>query len=185
MEQIKLQTCFKHFRKRVIQNTCPNVLWLTSQERNLTQDGGFGHWSPWQACNHDDGGEGTSTCQCRTRSCDNPRPQCGGMKCVGANIEVANCSRYTYCTHPYLFLTMTTILTTLVKAKKWQNTIKALCIFKLVMLRLFTRHMRTMKFCITDNKPVVTYLDEQYLHICEHIQYHSKVWGLFFFMFWK
>uniref|UniRef100_A0A8C1QS08 Semaphorin-5A n=1 Tax=Cyprinus carpio TaxID=7962 RepID=A0A8C1QS08_CYPCA len=62
-------------------------------ERNLTQDGGFGQWSPWQACNHDDGGEGTSTCQCRTRACDNPRPQCGGMKCVGANIEVANCSR--------------------------------------------------------------------------------------------
>uniref|UniRef100_A0A8C1J3Z6 Sema domain-containing protein n=1 Tax=Cyprinus carpio TaxID=7962 RepID=A0A8C1J3Z6_CYPCA len=62
-------------------------------ERNLTQDGGFGQWSPWQACNHDDGGEGTSTCQCRTRACDNPRPQCGGMECVGANIEVANCSR--------------------------------------------------------------------------------------------
>uniref|UniRef100_A0A671NHA6 Semaphorin-2A n=1 Tax=Sinocyclocheilus anshuiensis TaxID=1608454 RepID=A0A671NHA6_9TELE len=62
-------------------------------ERNLTQDGGFGQWSPWQACNHDDGGEGTSTCQCRTRACDNPRPQCGGMKCVGANIQVANCSR--------------------------------------------------------------------------------------------
>uniref|UniRef100_A0A673H1N0 Semaphorin-2A n=1 Tax=Sinocyclocheilus rhinocerous TaxID=307959 RepID=A0A673H1N0_9TELE len=70
-------------------------------ERNLTQDGGFGQWSPWQACNHDDGGEGTSTCQCRTRACDNPRPQCGGMECVGANIEVANCSRYTYCTNPY------------------------------------------------------------------------------------
>ncbi|KAI2663231.1 Semaphorin-5B [Labeo rohita] len=66
---------------------------LPSRERNLTQDGGFGQWSPWQACNHDDGGEGTSTCQCRTRACDNPRPQCGGMKCVGANIEVANCSR--------------------------------------------------------------------------------------------
>uniref|UniRef100_A0A672N1G9 Semaphorin 5B n=1 Tax=Sinocyclocheilus grahami TaxID=75366 RepID=A0A672N1G9_SINGR len=62
-------------------------------ERNLTQDGGFGQWSPWQACNHDDGGEGTSTCQCRKRACDNPRPQCGGMECVGANIEVANCSR--------------------------------------------------------------------------------------------
>ncbi|XP_026112127.1 semaphorin-5B [Carassius auratus] len=62
-------------------------------ERNLTQDGGFGQWSAWQACNNDDGGEGTSTCQCRTRACDNPRPQCGGMKCVGANIEVANCSR--------------------------------------------------------------------------------------------
>ncbi|XP_016416392.1 semaphorin-5B-like [Sinocyclocheilus rhinocerous] len=63
-------------------------------ERNLTQDGGFGQWSPWQACNHDDGGEGTSTCQCRTRVCDNPRPQCGGMKCVGANIQVANCSSH-------------------------------------------------------------------------------------------
>uniref|UniRef100_A0A672QBC2 Semaphorin-2A n=1 Tax=Sinocyclocheilus grahami TaxID=75366 RepID=A0A672QBC2_SINGR len=62
-------------------------------ERNLTQEGGFGLWSSWQACNHDDGDDGTSTCQCRTRACDNPRPQCGGMKCVGANIQVANCSR--------------------------------------------------------------------------------------------
>ncbi|TRY98713.1 hypothetical protein DNTS_010266 [Danionella cerebrum] len=62
-------------------------------ERNLTEDGGFSHWSAWQPCNHDDSGEGSSTCHCRTRSCDSPRPHCGGAKCVGANIEVANCSR--------------------------------------------------------------------------------------------
>ncbi|XP_022531120.2 semaphorin-5B [Astyanax mexicanus] len=62
-------------------------------ERNLTQDGAFGSWSPWQSCNHNDGGENTSACQCRSRSCDSPAPQCGGLECVGAKIEVANCSR--------------------------------------------------------------------------------------------
>ncbi|KAL6456161.1 hypothetical protein MHYP_G00360120 [Metynnis hypsauchen] len=62
-------------------------------ERNLTQDGRFGLWSPWQPCTHDDGGENTSACQCRARSCDSPAPQCGGSECVGATIEVANCSR--------------------------------------------------------------------------------------------
>uniref|UniRef100_A0AAR2JHF0 Semaphorin-2A n=1 Tax=Pygocentrus nattereri TaxID=42514 RepID=A0AAR2JHF0_PYGNA len=62
-------------------------------ERNLTQDGRFGPWTPWQSCTHNDGGENTSACQCRSRSCDSPAPQCGGSECVGPTIEVANCSR--------------------------------------------------------------------------------------------
>ncbi|XP_062384183.1 semaphorin-5B [Sardina pilchardus] len=60
--------------------------------RNLTQDGGFGPWAPWQPCTHDDG-EGANACVCRLRSCDSPAPQCGGAKCNGPTIEVANCSR--------------------------------------------------------------------------------------------
>ncbi|XP_019898051.2 semaphorin-5B isoform X3 [Esox lucius] len=61
--------------------------------RNLTQDGGFSPWAPWQPCNHDDGeGAGTS-CVCRSRSCNSPIPQCGGSNCNGPVIQVANCSR--------------------------------------------------------------------------------------------
>ncbi|XP_076871309.1 semaphorin-5B isoform X2 [Brachyhypopomus gauderio] len=62
-------------------------------EQNLTQDGSFGPWSAWQSCSHDDGGESSSVCQCRSRVCDSPAPRCGGAECVGPTVEVANCSR--------------------------------------------------------------------------------------------
>uniref|UniRef100_A0A8C8GJ87 Sema domain-containing protein n=1 Tax=Oncorhynchus tshawytscha TaxID=74940 RepID=A0A8C8GJ87_ONCTS len=60
--------------------------------RNLTLDGGFGPWTGWGACSHTDGGSAGS-CLCRTRPCDNPKPQCGGQSCHGLSVEVANCSR--------------------------------------------------------------------------------------------
>nr|XP_046211417.1 semaphorin-5A-like isoform X1 [Oncorhynchus gorbuscha] len=60
--------------------------------RNLTLDGGFGPWTGWGACSHTDGGSADS-CLCRTRPCDNPKPQCGGQSCHGLSVEVANCSR--------------------------------------------------------------------------------------------
>ncbi|KAG9356143.1 hypothetical protein JZ751_000987, partial [Albula glossodonta] len=60
--------------------------------RNVTVDGGFGPWSGWRPCGHSDEGEAGS-CLCRTRSCDNPSPQCGGRQCAGVSVEVANCSR--------------------------------------------------------------------------------------------
>ncbi|XP_038646008.1 semaphorin-5B isoform X1 [Scyliorhinus canicula] len=60
--------------------------------RNLTADGEFGPWSPWQLCEHTDK-EATGSCMCRSRSCDSPAPRCGGCECAGARIEVANCSR--------------------------------------------------------------------------------------------
>uniref|UniRef100_A0A8C9SSJ4 Semaphorin-5A n=1 Tax=Scleropages formosus TaxID=113540 RepID=A0A8C9SSJ4_SCLFO len=60
--------------------------------RNLTVDGGFGPWTPWQPCSHDDG-EGTSSCMCHSRPCDSPLPQCGGWNCQGPTMEVSNCSR--------------------------------------------------------------------------------------------
>lgn len=56
--------------------------------RNLTVDGEFGSWSPWQLCE-----EATRSCVCRSRSCDSPAPECGGHECEGSRIEVANCSR--------------------------------------------------------------------------------------------
>lgn len=62
--------------------------------RNLTQDGGFSPWAPWQPCNHDDGEGSISSCLCRSRSCDGPVAQCGGAECRGPTIQVANCSRY-------------------------------------------------------------------------------------------
>ncbi|XP_019127425.2 semaphorin-5B [Larimichthys crocea] len=61
--------------------------------RNLTQDGGFGPWAPWQPCNHDDGEGSVSSCACRSRSCDGPVARCGGVQCKGSTIQVANCSR--------------------------------------------------------------------------------------------
>ncbi|XP_029304398.1 semaphorin-5B-like isoform X1 [Cottoperca gobio] len=61
--------------------------------RNLTQDGGFGSWAPWQPCNHDDGEGSISSCVCRSRLCDGPLAQCGGVECTGPTIQVANCSR--------------------------------------------------------------------------------------------
>ncbi|CAL8291163.1 unnamed protein product [Lota lota] len=61
--------------------------------RNLTQDGGFSAWAAWQPCNHDNGEGSSSSCACRSRSCDSPGAQCGGGPCVGPNIQVANCSR--------------------------------------------------------------------------------------------
>ncbi|KAF3857167.1 hypothetical protein F7725_009026 [Dissostichus mawsoni] len=64
-----------------------------SEVRNLTQDGGFGTWAPWQPCNHDDGEGSVSSCVCRSRSCDGPLARCGGVECKGPTIQVANCSR--------------------------------------------------------------------------------------------
>ncbi|TNN89024.1 Semaphorin-5A [Liparis tanakae] len=61
--------------------------------RNVTVDGGFGAWSGWSACSHNDGGNAGS-CLCRTRACDSPAPHCGGQHCYGISVEVANCSRY-------------------------------------------------------------------------------------------
>ncbi|XP_024612285.1 semaphorin-5B isoform X1 [Neophocaena asiaeorientalis asiaeorientalis] len=62
------------------------------QVRNVTQDGGFGPWSPWQPCEHLDG-DNSGSCLCRARACDSPRPRCGGCDCLGPAIHVANCSR--------------------------------------------------------------------------------------------
>lgn len=65
---------------------------VTEQIRNVTVDGGFGAWSGWSSCSHNDGGIAGS-CLCRTRACDHPAPQCGGQQCIGISVEVANCSR--------------------------------------------------------------------------------------------
>ncbi|OWK05971.1 hypothetical protein Celaphus_00012696, partial [Cervus elaphus hippelaphus] len=60
--------------------------------RNVTRDGGFGPWSPWQPCEHLDG-DNSGSCLCRSRACDSPRPRCGGLDCLGPAIHIANCSR--------------------------------------------------------------------------------------------
>ncbi|EHB00947.1 Semaphorin-5B [Heterocephalus glaber] len=60
--------------------------------QNVTRDGGFGPWSPWQPCEHLDG-ENSGSCMCRARACDSPRPRCGGLNCQGPAIHIANCSR--------------------------------------------------------------------------------------------
>ncbi|MEE6465587.1 hypothetical protein FKM82_006602, partial [Ascaphus truei] len=64
--------------------TCPT--------RNLTIDGSYGFWSEWKPCSHNDGSS-VGSCLCRSRTCNNPSPQCGGLQCEGPTIEIANCSR--------------------------------------------------------------------------------------------
>ncbi|KAF7691769.1 semaphorin-5A isoform X1 [Silurus meridionalis] len=60
--------------------------------KNVTVDGHFGPWSSWSSCSHSDGGS-VGLCQCRTRACNSPSPQCGGKQCQGSSVEVSNCSR--------------------------------------------------------------------------------------------
>ncbi|KAF7240448.1 Semaphorin-5A [Varanus komodoensis] len=67
---------------------------LACPTRNLTVDGQFGSWSEWKSCTHLDASS-VGLCVCRSRSCDNPAPKCGGRQCEGPSMEIANCSRYT------------------------------------------------------------------------------------------
>ncbi|XP_062853202.1 semaphorin-5B [Trichomycterus rosablanca] len=84
-------------RCTTIENSSNMSQWIQNitqcPERNLTQNGGFSLWSSWQSCIHGDSGESSGSCQCRSRVCDQPVPQCGGAECVGPTMEVANCSR--------------------------------------------------------------------------------------------
>uniref|UniRef100_A0A5F8HK07 Semaphorin 5B n=1 Tax=Monodelphis domestica TaxID=13616 RepID=A0A5F8HK07_MONDO len=86
----------KQQRCSTLEDSANMSLWIQNitacPVRNLTWDGGFGPWSPWQPCEHVDG-ENSGSCQCRARACDNPRPRCGGRACPGPTIHVANCSR--------------------------------------------------------------------------------------------
>ena len=54
----------------------------------LTVDGQWGAWSGFSDCSVKCG-NGTKT---RTRSCDNPAPQYGGLKCAGNESEAIACS---------------------------------------------------------------------------------------------
>ncbi|XP_043852455.1 semaphorin-5B isoform X2 [Dromiciops gliroides] len=86
----------KQQRCSTLEDSANMSLWIqnitTCPVRNLTWDGGFGPWSPWQPCEHVDG-DNSGSCQCRARACDSPRPRCGGRACPGPTIHVANCSR--------------------------------------------------------------------------------------------
>ncbi|XP_078661399.1 semaphorin-5A-like isoform X2 [Branchiostoma floridae x Branchiostoma belcheri] len=59
---------------------------------NLPVDGGYSEWLPWEPCTQlQESGEET-TCMCRSRSCDNPAPRCGGKPCVEPATQVSNCT---------------------------------------------------------------------------------------------
>lgn len=51
-------------------------------------DGGFSEWDDWTECSVSCGGGG----QTRTRRCDNPAPQFGGLDCVGDMTECQACN---------------------------------------------------------------------------------------------
>ena len=61
---------------------------LTTSYYYIKVDGAFGDWSEWSEC--------TATCgggyQTRTRECNNPAPQFGGLDCEGDLTECQLCS---------------------------------------------------------------------------------------------
>lgn len=56
-----------------------------SYRRNAQIDGDKSRANP---CFH----QGSDTCQCQTRDCNNPPPQHGGATCSGAKVRVTNCT---------------------------------------------------------------------------------------------
>uniref|UniRef100_UPI00358F01F4 semaphorin-5A-like n=1 Tax=Myxine glutinosa TaxID=7769 RepID=UPI00358F01F4 len=60
--------------------------------QNLTRDGSLGPWGSWSLCDQA-AGDATGSCKCRQRSCNNPKPRCGGRPCNGNTVQVSNCSR--------------------------------------------------------------------------------------------
>ncbi|CAF2146086.1 unnamed protein product [Rotaria magnacalcarata] len=67
---------WKNFRQLL---TCPIL--------NITMDGSWTSWSSWSTCQQETG----ETCQCRTRTCTQPKPQFGGKLCQGNFIEINRC----------------------------------------------------------------------------------------------
>ncbi|XP_076437128.1 semaphorin-5A-like [Babylonia areolata] len=63
---------------------CPNL--------HYTEDGAWSPWSDWSKCQQVGGDPMVDQCQCRSRSCDSPKPTNGGRRCEGSAIEVANCT---------------------------------------------------------------------------------------------
>ncbi|XP_037901105.1 semaphorin-5A isoform X2 [Glossina fuscipes] len=53
-------------------------------------DGAWSTWSDWYECKKH--GEDDGECRCRTRQCNNPKPQNGGVDCEGITTEVTNCT---------------------------------------------------------------------------------------------
>ena len=50
-------------------------------------DGGWSPWSSWFICEQQTG----EKCQCRTRSCTQPKPQFNGKICPGNALEIFHC----------------------------------------------------------------------------------------------
>lgn len=57
-------------------------------------DGGWSQWAEWNSCAQVGGDFTAGECQCRSRSCDNPKPYYGGQSCLGASVEVTNCTAH-------------------------------------------------------------------------------------------
>ncbi|CAF0757959.1 unnamed protein product [Rotaria sordida] len=60
---------------------------LTCPILNITIDGDWTPWSSWFICQQETG----EKCQCRTRSCTQPKPQFDGKFCQGNHIEISQC----------------------------------------------------------------------------------------------
>ena len=60
----------------------------TSNFCHVLVDGAFSEWDDWTECSVSCGGGG----QTRSRRCDNPAPQFGGLECVGELTECQECN---------------------------------------------------------------------------------------------
>ncbi|XP_072251937.1 A disintegrin and metalloproteinase with thrombospondin motifs 2-like [Leuresthes tenuis] len=63
-----------------------HCVWLTPDI--MKQDGNWGSWSEFGQCSRTCGGG----VQFRTRDCDNPRPDKGGLPCIGATYQFQMCN---------------------------------------------------------------------------------------------
>ena len=61
---------------------------LNSVFHSIAVDGGFSDWDEWTPCTAECGGGD----QTRSRRCDNPAPQFGGLDCVGDFTECQRCN---------------------------------------------------------------------------------------------
>lgn len=61
---------------------------LTINCNCIVVDGVFGEWSDWTACTAECGGGD----QTRSRDCNNPAPNYGGLDCEGAFVECQRCN---------------------------------------------------------------------------------------------
>ena len=79
-----------YYYQMFVYNCCLNLkqIRLNSVIYLIAVDGGFSDWDDWTPCTAECGGGD----QTRSRRCDSPAPQFGGLDCVGDFTECQRCN---------------------------------------------------------------------------------------------